>query len=924
VVKNLSHKSWTQASKPVQRWWGKVRGYSQIPALKFVAAFAPDPAEAEKEQWDCFVQMVRGESKFNALVRSPHWTCNICGEKWQTDSVCSNRFCGRPRGAESQFAQLERHRELWWTKRNEKDRQAEKILYSLLDTSPLVNVAPGTERPKEGVQLITVSSAAADLDGTFTLSFMGKPNSVDIKHDASESDVHFAIEGLTTNPTFSVSVKELNQSTTAPISRHGKVWHVTFTSMTGDLPLMLVQTTAGPFFDTVARGGSLLGTRSEVVVEVTGDWTFDPAKAFNELYAAAAATGKSVPKQGVQLITVSSAAADLAGTFTLSFMGKPNSVDIKHDASETEVHLAIEGLSAMPTFLSVSVKELNQSTTAPISRHGKVWHVTFTSMISMTGDLPLMLVQTTAGPFFDTVARGGSLLGTRSEVVVKVITGDWTSDPAKAFNELYAAAATGKFVPKVQELLKARADNNCQQVMLCEASPLLASMFKPRPQLPDYPGYWCGSLRDSVLETTTPVSRVGQVACSLVDYVLKPNDKQSQRWLYFHFACPMMGLGQAEVKAVIHTSKPVHFADSKKALVVHSVPAQKRTIYFQMMQGVVEHDLRGLLDAVEPLITELAPALCDDPMALEVLLVWLKGLSNFAEKLKARKLSDVWDDSSLQALLGQMMEGLLQLGRVPSKEATGHVPVEKLNALVTCTLAMATNRIPKLVEAGSLLFAGQLKPQQLGHLQQLLAFFGPIIAKSGQANVGGQDGQGVDLSEDGLKMILKQLIAKVDTNGNGEISYDEFADLLQMLQLPLPENSQKLLFAKVDIDGGGEIGEEEFMFATDLLVDELCEQTMAALHLSETDLLKLLVFVGSLLATFFLFLYFGIESFTSGSTFSAVINSAIAATGGGAATAAGEEESDSDDNEDLRFSSPVGFAVKDALSAATAAGGGGL
>jgi hypothetical protein len=772
VVKNLSHKSWTQASKPVQRWWGKVRGYSQIPALKFVAAFAPDPAEAEKEQWDCFVQMVRGESKFNALVRSPHWTCNICGEKWQTDSVCSNRFCGRPRGAESQFAQLERHRELWWTKRNEKDRQAEKILYSLLDTSPLVNVAPGTERPKEGVQLITVSSAAADLDGTFTLSFMGKPNSVDIKHDASESDVHLAIEGLTTMPTF-----------------------------------------------------------------------------------------------------------------------------------------------------SVSVKELNQSTTAPISRHGKVWHVTFTSMISMTGDLPLMLVQTTAGPFFDTVARGGSLLGTRSEVVVKVITGDWTSDPAKAFNELYAAAATGKFVPKVQELLKARADNNCQQVMLCEASPLLASMFKPRPQLPDYPGYWCGSLRDSVLETTTPVSRVGQVACSLVDYVLKPNDKQSQRWLYFHFACPMMGLGQAEVKAVIQQEIG---ATSKKALVVHSVPAQKRTIYFQMMQGVVEHDLRGLLDAVEPLITELAPALCDDPMALEVLLVWLKGLSNFAEKLKARKLSDVWDDSSLQALLGQMMEGLLQLGRVPSKEATGHVPVEKLNALVTCTLAMATNRIPKLVEAGSLLFAGQLKPQQLGHLQQLLAFFGPIIAKSGQANVGGQDGQGVDLSEDGLKMILKQLIAKVDTNGNGEISYDEFADLLQMLQLPLPENSQKLLFAKVDIDGGGEIGEEEFMFATDLLVDELCEQTMAALHLSETDLLKLLVFVGSLLATFFLFLYFGIESFTSGSTFSAVINSAIAATGGGAATAAGEEESDSDDNEDLRFSSPVGFAVKDALSAATAAGGGGL
>ena len=166
-------------------------------------------------------------------------------------------------------------------------------------------------------------------------------------------------------------------------------------------------------------------------------------------------------------------------------------------------------------------------------------------------------------------------------------------------------------------------------------------------------------------------------------------------------------------------------------------------------------------------------------------------------------------------------------------------------------------------------------------------------------------------------MVMKQLIAKVDTSGNGEISYDDFTDLLQMLQLPLPENSQKLLFAKVDIDGSGEIGEEEFMLATDLLVDELCEQTMTALHMSETDLVKLLVAVGSLLLTFFLFLYFGIESFTSGSSFSAVVNSAIAATGGGAGAAAGEEPKEDEEEDALHMHNPVGFAVEDALSAAT-------
>jgi hypothetical protein len=675
TVKNLNNQPWT-ASKSVQQWWTKsgdvVIGTS---AQKYAAASAPEPDEEEKEQWDCFVEMASGEHPFNASALSPGcWTCNICEQQWQTRAhKCSFGLCQRPRGAESQYAQLERHSQVWWTKRNEKDRQAEKVLYSLLNTSPNINVASGIKR-----------------------------------------------------------------------------------------------------FPSAKGGGAT-----------------------------------------------------------------------------------------------------------------------------------------------------------------------WTSDPAEAFSELYAAAAVGNFVPKVQELLKARADN-CQQVLLCEESPLLATMFKPRPKL------------SAVLETTALVSTGAQVACSLVDYVLKPNDKQSQSWLYLQFACPVMGLGQVlEVSAVtanvgaaptatsstdtsgqvrsaqfdqLGNVMGVRIADHSKALIVHRAPAQTPTIYLRMVQGVVEHDLLGMLDAVKPLVIELAPALRDDPVVLEVLLVWLKGLSGLAEKLKARELSTVWDDPNLQALLGQMMEGLLQLGLLPPKGATGHVPVEKLNALVTCTLAMATKRLPKLVDAGSLLFAGQLKPQQLDQLQMLLAFFGPIITKmSGQASAGlrsyqrngGQDGQGAAPSEDGLKMVMKQLIAKVDTSGNGEISYDDFTDLLQMLQLPLPENSQKLLFAKVDIDGSGEIGEEEFMLATDLLVDELCEQTMTALHMSETDLVKLLVAVGSLLLTFFLFLYFGIESFTSGSSFSAVVNSAIAATGGGAGAAAGEEPKEDEEEDALHMHNPVGFAVEDALSAAT-------
>ena len=79
-------------------------------------------------------------------------------------------------------------------------------------------------------------------------------SSIAISYDASVNEMKTALEGIKTIDEVTVTREEVPMSTVAPISRHGFLWNVTFTSVrqSGDIPSMLVSTDGGMKFYTHA------------------------------------------------------------------------------------------------------------------------------------------------------------------------------------------------------------------------------------------------------------------------------------------------------------------------------------------------------------------------------------------------------------------------------------------------------------------------------------------------------------------------------------------------------------------------------------------------------------------------------------------------------------------------------------------------
>merc|ERR1711998_462198 len=122
---------------------------------------------------------------------------------------------------------------------------------------------------------------------------------------------------------------------------------------------------------------------------------------------------------------------------------------------------------------------------------------------------------------------------------------------------------------------------------------------------------------------------------------------------------------------------------------------------------------------------------------------------------------------------------------------------------------------------------------------------------------------------------------------------------------------------------GGEVSEEEFLEAAGLLTDELTESSMRHMGKTEADLVRLVMMLGSILLVFFLFLYFGIESFAAGSSFGALINSFIAALGGivgsvGSADGVdegGSEDEDEEEKGDDHLRENIANAIEESIAA---------
>ena len=116
------------------------------------------------------------------------------------------------------------------------------------------------------IQEIILESSADDMEGHITVQFMGEFSSP-INTASDASDVKQALEGLSTIGTVDVSIFTHTQDS---MSVYGRRWVITFTSLNGNLPFLLVDTGSGPS-STMATGGTLLGSSSIARVQTVLD-----------------------------------------------------------------------------------------------------------------------------------------------------------------------------------------------------------------------------------------------------------------------------------------------------------------------------------------------------------------------------------------------------------------------------------------------------------------------------------------------------------------------------------------------------------------------------------------------------------------------------------------------------------------------------
>ena len=255
------------------------------------------------------------------------------------------------------------------------------------------------------IQIIKLASSNT-MSGTFTLNFMGQTTS-HLQWDSSDVQVRDALMALNTVGTVKVSKD-------SQIVSNGFSWTVTFETNIGNQPKIILSTS-----NIVASG--VVGT---VTTQVQGsNPNFDAGTVGINVMPLGSAT-LTIPNE-VQQIFASAGSDDLAGSFVVQFMGEV-SVPIAFDASADEVVRVLEGLKTIGSVV-VTRQLTNQSTTAPVQRHGYSWNVTFVDVLN-AGDVPSLLVSTNAGADADTIATGSfnggasGLTGTSPKVEVFELT----------------------------------------------------------------------------------------------------------------------------------------------------------------------------------------------------------------------------------------------------------------------------------------------------------------------------------------------------------------------------------------------------------------------------------------------------------------------------------------------------------------------
>ncbi|KAA0159778.1 hypothetical protein FNF28_05688 [Cafeteria roenbergensis] len=156
---------------------------------------------------------------------------------------------------------------------------------------------------------------------------------------------------------------------------------------------------------------------------------------------------------------------------------------------------------------------------------------------------------------------------------------------------------------------------------------------------------------------------------------------------------------------------------------------------------------------------------------------------------------------------------------------------------------------------------------------------------------------------------VEDIFALVNSDGDAELTRAEFDDLFERLNVNLSASKRDQLFSMSDADGSGMIDQQEFVDAWDRIEEEIIQDTLESLGVSDAAIAGFVLYLLLLLAVAFAFIFTAIRAWENSSSFEAVVQSLLV-TGSGVLTQVTRARPKGEDGDEQSISEIVDSVVK--------------
>jgi len=343
---------------------------------------------------------------------------------------------------------------------------------------------------------------------------------------------------------------------------------------------------------------------------------------------------------------------------------------------------------------------------------------------------------------------------------------------------------------------------------------------------------------------------------------------------------------------VLKTSK--YKPGSRKSIQHLFNSKQNIHLLFNIIDGIVHHDNTKIVKGMS-LLSELfyLPTQMEALLAFQVVL--LGRVKDKKSKQVDKKRGAIVDKNKKHADLGPHEKALRQFGNAFKIDDT---VLDGLIGIATRDFGPVTRLLPR--------FGRRIDESKIQKFVSLLENlrtldpsggegFHPVLAGKMQST----DASGAAQSPDQQvqqamgQLSYGDLFDIFDQDQSGQLDYSEFTSLLKFLNLNLPRQRAMRLFNSC-AGADGTIDKYEFESCMRVLEELVTERVLSEYGYAAPALIKKFLVAFLILALLFIFIFLGINAFSTNSSFQSVVNSsfpALAAGGVGGGAAGGSDTS---------------------------------